>query len=266
MKKSIFLGCILTIVFALSGCAKVIELTDEENYLIAEYAAELLLKYDRNMDLKYNTSAVQEASTEEPMPEASTTEVPTTEEKLTEEPGMATPLDSTTEEQSSDSQGNEGYVGVTDVNPVVADMDASDFDLAKYADVPNVSIQYAYYMISESYPSHDKDGVFVEIQAPSGYKLLVVKFDIENQTNEPQDIDLFSKDIEYHIIINDSKSAKPMLTILIDDLYTYQYKIDSSMREEAVLLFQISDTMASRIQDAKLKVTYENESMVIQLH
>ncbi|MDD6328344.1 MAG: hypothetical protein PUA62_07855 [Lachnospiraceae bacterium] len=253
MKKSIFLGCILTILFALSGCAKVIELTDEENYLIAEYAAELLLKYDRNTDLKYNTSAVQETSTEEPVTEASTTEVPTTEENLTEE-------------QSSDSQGNEGYIGVTDVNPVAADMDASDFDLAKYADVPNVSIQYAYYMISESYPSHDKDGVFVEIQAPSGYKLLVVKFDIENQTNEPQDVDLFSKDIEYHIIINDSKSAKPMLTILIDDLYTYQYKIDSSMREEAVLLFQISDTMASRIQDAKLKVTYENESMVIQLH
>ncbi|MDO5126509.1 MAG: hypothetical protein Q4D54_02025 [Eubacteriales bacterium] len=253
MKKSIFLGCILTILFALSGCAKVIELTDEENYLIAEYAAELLLKYDRNTDLKYNTSAVQETSTEESVTEASTTEVPTTEENLTEE-------------QSSDSQGNEGYIGVTDVNPVAADMDASDFDLAKYADVPNVSIQYAYYMISESYPSHDKDGVFVEIQAPSGYKLLVVKFDIENQTNEPQDVDLFSKDIEYHIIINDSKSAKPMLTILIDDLYTYQYKIDSSMREEAVLLFQISDTMASRIQDAKLKVTYENESMVIQLH
>jgi CDP-diacylglycerol--glycerol-3-phosphate 3-phosphatidyltransferase len=35
------------------GCTKTIELTDQESKMVAEYAAELLLKYDRNMDSKY---------------------------------------------------------------------------------------------------------------------------------------------------------------------------------------------------------------------
>ena len=52
MKKIIAIGCILLLMLSSTGCAKTIELTDEERYLVAEYAAELLLKYDRNTKMK----------------------------------------------------------------------------------------------------------------------------------------------------------------------------------------------------------------------
>ena len=56
-----------------------------------------------------------------------------------------------------------------------------------------------------------------------------------------------------------------MLTILIDDLYTYQATIDASMRQEAVLLFQVSESVADKISDLKLQINYMNDSKVIQL-
>lgn len=271
MKKTLYTCCIILVIFVFSGCTKVIDLTDEENYLIAEYAAELLLKYDRNTDLKYDSSTTTEELTEEVTTEEITTEEITTEatteattETTTEVQSGTDDPDTQTTEGGTEHPGNVG--GLTDISGVQADMEAKDFDLAQFASVDNVSIKYAYYMLADRYPSHDKDGMFIEIEAPSGYKLLVVKFDIENLTNDEQYIDLYSKDVSYNIILNDNKSAKQMLTILIDDLYTYQYKIEGSMREEAVLLFQISDAVASRIQDVKLKVTYDGKSSTIQLH
>ena len=276
MKKTIYTCVIIFVIFVFSGCSKVIDLTDEENYLIAEYAAELLLKYDRNYDMKYTGEIIDsdEETTEEITTEAITTEEITTEAITTEAATEQPDVDHTTEdssqttskEESDSPDGQGGNLGITDVSGVKADVEAADFDLAKFVDEENVSIQYAYYMTADSYPSHDKDGMFIEIEAPTGYKLLVVKFDIENLTNDEQSLDMYSKDITYNIILNDSKSTKQMLTILIDDLYTYEYKLDGSSREEAVLLFQVADSIVPRIQDVKLKVTYKDKSCVIQLH
>ena len=47
-RNSVWIALVVAVMLGLSGCGQVIDLTDEENHLIAEYAAELLLKYDRN--------------------------------------------------------------------------------------------------------------------------------------------------------------------------------------------------------------------------
>ena len=84
-------------------------------------------------------------------------------------------------------------------------------------------------------------------------------------TGDDQYVDLYSKDLEYSIIINDSKSAKQMLTILIDDLYTYQGTVQGNMFEEVVLLFQVSDSVAEEIESGslKLRVTDSNKNSTI---
>ena len=252
MKRCFFAGCIIVLVFVFTGCTKTIELTDDENYIIAEYAAELLLKYDRNTDMKYYDDTVTTEAT--PLDADKTTEELTTEE-VTEE--STTHEEVTTEEPKTEQQW-------TDVSGITAN-ETTDFDIAGYVGVDTASIRYAYYMLLDKYPSYDQDGIYMEIVAPKGYKLLVLKFDVENKTNDKQNIDMYSKDVEYSIIVNDSKKANQMLTILIDDLYTYQATIDASMRQEAVLLFQVSESVADKISDLKLQINYMNDSKVIQL-
>ena len=66
------------------------------------------------------------------------------------------------------------------------------------------------------------------MQAPEGYKLLVLKFEVENKTNEDQAVDLYNKDVNYNIVVDNSRTTKQMLTILADDLYTYDKTIQAS--------------------------------------
>lgn len=259
------------------GCTKTIELTDEESKLVAEYAAELLLKYDRNNDSKYYNDEYSDrdpyATTEFPTTETPVTEEPTTEAPVVEEPtteaSTQTAIDGEGTEPSGGDLEQEGVVNsnvnsTEDVSGIVADAD-KNYDLATFLEENNVSIKYDYYMVLDEYPSYDRDGVFITIEAPQGYKLLVLKFKIENKTNEDQYIDLYSKDIEYKIIVDDSKSAKSMLTILMDDLYTYEGTIAGSMYNEAVLLFQVSDDIALNIKDLKLKTIYNGNDVIISL-
>lgn len=279
--KKILAACTI---FALSlfavGCEKTIDLTDEENQLIAEYSAELLLKYDRNYSSKYfgndqfvsphkvETASNTDASTEEP---ASTEKPTTTEDKPDDnktpsnKPDVATGSDAP---NNNSSHGNNGgsSLGMEDVtSELKADYKHSDFDLADYVGMKNVSIKYQYSMITDTYPSYDSSGVYIGVEAPKGYKLVILKFRIENLTDSEQNIDLYGKDISYKIILDNKKSTKQMFTILMDDLYTYQETLGESSISDAVLLFQVADSVADSTKDMKLQVEYKDKKAIVQL-
>lgn len=268
MKRIWVICCIVVLSLFLAGCAKTIELTDEENHLIAEYAAELLLKYDRNMEQKYYDDSVEPSKPATPADadkDTGTTEESSTEDVTSEEvTGEVTTEENSGTATNTEDGNSDGTTEDDSLQGITADAD-KNFDIAEFAGLETVSVKYDCYMVLDRYPSYDQDGVYIEIAAPTGYKLLVVKFNIENKTNQEQYIDLYSKNLDYSIIINDSRSAKQMLTILIDDLYTYQADIDASMIQEAVLLFQVSDSVAGNIEDLKLKVENEDAERVIQL-
>lgn len=48
--------------------------------------------------------------------------------------------------------------------------------------------------------------MYIEVQAPEGYKLLVLKFEVENKTNEEQAVDLYNKDVNYNIVVDNSRT------------------------------------------------------------
>ncbi len=287
MKKK--LGMILLVLAAVftCGCTKVVDLTDEENYLIAEYAAELLIKYSAELDLKYDPESEAEVpltesteATEEPssteFSEATTTEElttetaeKTTEEKKTEEKSTEeksteekTTEEKTTEKKKSDVRTEEA-TGTEEETEGVPANQRSDYDLADMLGTDKASVKYQYYAVCDTYPSYDKEGMQIEINATSGHKLLVLKFAIENKTNEDQNLSFFDSGVEYHIIINNNKTAKNMLTILIDDLFTYEGFLGASDRTEAVLLFSVSESIANNLQDLKLRCTGSDGSEVV---
>ena len=257
-KRRLLAGLIACGIFVTTGCGQVIDLTDEENHLIAEYAAELLLKYDRNYDTRYNPDELEdttETMTETDATTEATTEVVTTTEVATTE--QDAPADGqTTQAQPVTDEAVKEDIGAT--------VD-SDFDIAAFVGESRISVRYAYYMVVDSYPSHDQDGMYIEVQAPEGYKLLVLKFEVENKTNEDQAVDLYNKDVNYNIVVDNSRTTKQMLTILADDLYTYDKTIQASSREETVLLYTVSDSVANKWTDLKLQVKYGGTSAVLQL-
>ena len=257
LKKWIVIGFLFVVMLCTTGCTQVIELTDEENHLIAEYAAELLLKYDKYYKQRYNPDDITEAEVQTETEAVTETTTETTESDVTE-------TVATTEEDFVNTSEAPQTPEQTIAESVSATVD-SDFDIAAFIGEERISIRYAYYMIADRYPSYDQDGMYIEIEAPEGYKLLVLKFNVENKTNEPQDIDLYSRDVNYNIIVDNSRKTKQMFTILMDDLYTYEKTIDASSREEVVLLYTLSDSVAEKLSDLKLQVEYGETSAVLQL-
>lgn len=288
MKKVFAICTVLILSLFAVGCEKTIELTDEENQLIAEYSAELLLKYDKNYKSKYfdndefvsphrrdelatGTDASTEITTElttEELDTEVTTEVKTTEDTETTERTTESTTESTTAhttEDTTDTHHIQPDMEDVSSHEIKADYNHNDFDLAKFAGVNNVSIKYQYSRITDTYPAYDSSGMYIGVEAPDGYKLLVLKFRIENLTNDKQDIDLYSKDILYKIILDNKKCAKQLFTILMDDMYTYQGTISESGISDVVLLFQVSNGMADSRKDMKLQVETEDDKAIVQL-
>lgn len=246
MKKLWCLLAILVLSVTLTGCG--VELSDEENRVIAEYAADLLLKYDRD----YTSSLVEE---EVPATEQ-TTQAPSTDsttEVTTEEPSTQPPQESS----STESPASEDTTGSSDA--------AGEIDIGKIVGLEGISITYNQCMFLDRYPSVDQDGAFIYLEADPGYQLVVIKFDIANITAQDIAVDLLNTDINYKLVYNQTKAASPMLTILMDDLGTYESVVPAGNEQSAVLVFQISKDLIPQIQSLDIRVTYKNEESVIHI-
>lgn len=246
MKKLWCLLAILVLSVTLTGCG--VELSEEENRVIAEYAADLLLKYDRD----YTSSLVEE---EVPATEQ-TTQAPSTDsttEVTTEEPSTQPPQESF----STESPVSEDTTGSSDA--------AGEIDIGKIVGLEGISITYNQCMFLDRYPSIDQDGAFIYLEADPGYQLVVVKFDIANTTAQDIAVDLLNTDINYKLVYNQTKAASPMLTILMDDLGTYESVVPAGNEQSAVLVFQISKDLISQIQSLDIRVTYKSEESVIHI-
>ena len=153
-KRRLLAGLIACGIFVTTGCGEVIDLTDEENHLIAEYAAELLLKYDRNYDTRYNPDELED--TTETMTDTDATTEATTE--------MVTTTEAATTEQDVPADGQTTQAQPVTDEAVKEDIGAtvdSDFDIAAFVGESRISVRYAYYMVVDSYPSYDQDGMYI---------------------------------------------------------------------------------------------------------
>lgn len=247
------IGCLLVIVMmmaGLAGCGR--ELSTEENRVIAEYAVDLLLKYDKDYQSKYmstenepDTTVTTESQTGEVSTEA-TTEV-TTEAAS----------DTTAAENTTEAGSEEPTLSPSD--------DGSVQDIAEIAGLDGISIQYNRCMFLDRYPSIDQDGAFIYLEADKGYKLVVVKFDITNKTSEDKMVDLLNTDLSYRLVMNQSKAAKPMLTILMDDLGTFSATVPADSEQSAILVFQMAEGLVDKIERLDIRVTYQNEEHTIPI-
>ena len=283
------------VVSLLTGCGT--DLTDEQNRIIAEYAADLLLEYDEEYQAKYGNTELEpdtdhtidtedinetedtsvftediteEITTEEITEEPGSTEDLPTEELTTEENDSVRDSEEDTEASTEDSASAESasdqVAEVTteeNTDPPVSNDNVAD--IAEIVGISGLSITYSKLMFLDRYPSIDQDGAFIYLDADPGYKLAVMKFNIVNNTSDSIMLDLLNTDIDYRLVMNQSKAAKPMLTILMDDLGTFSNSIPGGSDQSAVLVYQISESSIEQIQNLDLKVTYNNKEYVIHI-
>lgn len=240
---------------SLVGCNEVKELTEEETAIIAEYAADLLLKYDLSYDDRLVDGEEKLEKKEEREQEFPTT-APVTEEQISEE--ATTEVKAQVQEDVPEQAENSG-----ETEKAVSD--GFSGDIADLLGRSDISITYKDYVISQQYPATDEEGKFIYLEASEGYQLFVVRFKVSATTENAADISLIDENIDYKIVCNDSKAAKPMLTILMEDLGTLETTVKPGEEQEAVLVFQISDEMKDSLNNVKLFIQYNEIEHIIEL-
>lgn len=226
-KINLSLGMIALAVM-LTGCGATIpELTTEQEELICEYAAGLMLKYDKKYSgrlLNDETLAIEEAK--ESDARAKEKAYRDAREKAgqnkKEEP-----------EENTDSASDSGSVNTGIMDDTVS-------DIAAFYGIEGVSISYTGYLICDSYPDAGDD-MFLAMDATEGHKLLILQFDVSNVSADTVKFDMFYRNPGFGLSVNGGDRISQQYTLLMDDMAAYNGDIDAGVTEQMILAYEIKD-------------------------
>lgn len=202
----------------LSGCANSVELSENEQNLVAEYAAQVVLKHDKNY-----ISRLEKVTTAK-------TESETT--KSTDK------TDSTSESETVVSKENET---IKENNF----SDAIGFE--------SLDVKYTGFVLCDSYPQ--TGDLTFKLNSENNTKLLVLKFNVANNTSSPVTVKMMSADTLITLNVNGTDSYKALLTLLLDGLNTFNGTLQAGEDKEQVLVFQIPSMNEQDISELTLDIS-----------
>ncbi len=242
-KRVLIINLILFIVaFASSGCAtgEAVELSEDDRNRVADYSSDILSQhneysnsrvvpieearweYQKMIDLeakKKNFVAMQQAASGELPPE-----------------GM---------DGSSESGGTSESA---DAIPVPT------MTLAEAIDIPEFDVEYRGYETLVSYPdSSVSDNLVMGMTAAQGDVLLVVHFDVTNNSGYEQECDVLSQKPQFRLRVNGDRKTLQQ-TILTNDLSKLTTIMAPGETVDAVLICEMSQDDASVINELSLIV------------
>lgn len=238
MSKRVLIAiCVGFLLIGISGCGKE-ELSEENAALISEYAANVVIKYDSEYKDK----------------KLSDTTESTEEEATTEGAALQTTETATTEVSGGTGANQSGGAGTSE------QVSQTTVDISNLFETENLSVVYDSYEVADSY---EKGATFLDAEKNS--QLIIAHFNITNQGNDNIKMSFLDKDIIYELAFNEEQWAKPMLTILGDDLSTYSGNIKPGKTRKVVLLFEVDKSLISSMNSLELKASYHGLTDVITM-
>ena len=246
MKKGKIIGVLAVSACMLTGCIDSMpDMTEEQSELVAEYAADMLLKYSPNYH--YRIADEEEVASAE-------AEMETSQEEETMQE----------ESQPSQDLSQTGSGENVSVGAETSVEDGSEYDLATFFSMEQFSIRYASCEITDAYPKAESGAGF-SVTAPQGYNLLVLHFDVENLGEETAQCDLFDQINKVRVNVNNAGYVQALSTLLTNDLTTYMEDIPAGEVADAVVAVPVEQTDLDEIQTAVMQITTQDSVVNINL-
>lgn len=242
MKKISVLLCSLGLTCILAGCGREVELTEEENEIITEYAVSLLLKYDKN----YNDHLVDLALLEEELDSETEEDIPSTE-------------DAAPENNPQDTEPT-----ATEVVDATEEIQASSIE--EFYGIQGFSFQYIGYDMTAQYPAmaENPEDAFFAMEATPGTQLLVLKFQAINQSGVEAELDMLRYGTKLKISVNGEASKNALSTMLLDDLQTYRGTVGAYELAELVAVVEVPTGTSVENLSLMLKNDTDSVTLVLQ--
>lgn len=241
MKKIKILLCGIGIACVLSGCGRTVELTEEENEIITEYAVGLLLKYDKY----YSNHLVELAEYEE---EADSAEPEPEEEEIPEE--------------SPDTEESE----IADT-PVVdmAEEEQQASTIEEFYGIEGIGFQYTGYELRNEYPEITEDSMELAfaMEATGGMKLLVLRFQAINLNGAETELNMMNYGTRIRVAVNGESPKSALSTMLLNDLQTYKGIIGPEGPVELVAVIEVPD--GTNVENLSIILRNDSDSATLNL-
>lgn len=239
MKKAkVICAAALSGVFVLTGCGSTIpDMTREQNKMVAEYAAELLLKYDKN----YVSRVVD------------TTEYHKEEQRKAEEERKA--KEAAAAEQAKKEAEEAAALEAENSGGKAQAMEPTVTSIEEFYQLQGVSVQYGGYGVYDSYPEQvEGEDLFFSLSATAGNKLLVLFFDVTNVSGDGTELNMLDISPKFRLSVNGSANKVAMLSSLPEELATYKGMIGAGETVRTVIVVEIPAQDAEAVNSLTLTV------------
>ncbi len=228
------------------------EMSDEDSDLVVEYATETLLHYDKRNGDKIKPKKYEVVDDNNQVIDADTyiDELMKPSESPTPTPVVVMPQDPTGEAEISGTPEED--------NP---DDGITYTSFEECLGLNNATITYVGYDICDFYPN-DSNGYFV-MDAADNCKLLVAKFDLKNELDDVNSVDVNGAGIKFSFSVN-GKTKNALTTLLLNDLAFFKEDLEPQSNNEVVVVAEIKEEDAIDVSSLLLiaktdlgKVTFD---------
>ena len=116
--------------------------------------------------------------------------------------------------------------------------------------IPGIDVQYTGAEFASVY---QQDSSYI-VEPTAGNKYLVLHFHLNNAGTEAVDCDMLSRKVSFRMTLNDSVEAVAQVSILLNDLGTYQGTIEAGSGTDTVLLFEVPEGTPEDLSKISLEV------------
>lgn len=238
-RKSLLSVVLLTAALVLTGCGEEpYELQDNERAIIVNYAAHIIAKYNVKQPEGYTYVYPKEEEAEETEEQPRDTQ---TEETQTEE----TPTGDTQTEETQTEETQTGEMP-TDAGDASDGEEAASVTLSEALGLKGIQAVYTGAELTTQY-----DTIIPE----SGKKLLILHVTLQNQTAKARKCDILSLLPIFQATVNGTEKLTAELTILPENLSTWEEKIPAGGSADTIILFQVKKDAVTSIDQLELQVT-----------
>lgn len=235
VKKQILIAVLITSV-GLTGCSKAIVMTDDENKMVTEYMAGLVLKYDNNYENKLiYDDGTNKYSTDELINSNDNSSV---EQNTSNSSTDSSSTDETNQNIESTIKDTTNTSNESKDNNVTVEEKVKYEDVSTVIGISGIDFKYKDYTLTESYPKSTSDSI-VTLDASEGNQLLVLTVELKNTTNKDKKINFIGSGVSYSLGVENDK-IDSLLTLLPNDIQFLDTTIKAQKTKKAVVVFEVS--------------------------
>ena len=242
MKKKIICTFLLAVCVALNGCGALVTLPDisqEEEELITEYAAGLILKYDTKFvkgNLLDDDILVQEEAKEKDAREKERAYRKSAEEYLAKKEAAKKE-----DAQRDDNNKETGNTASSEGEGGAASVEQQIDNIASFYGIDGFDVVYTGCELCDSY----SDSIMMDVDSSKGKQLIVLGFQVTNVSGETRNFDMFYKNPAFYLTVDGGKKVKMQGTLMFDDMSSFAGEIGAGNSQPMVLIFEIDDNITS---------------------